>query len=217
VRVLVVEDEADLAGYVAEGLRDHGMAVDVALDGAQALEKVATNSYDLVVLDRDLPVVHGDAVCSALARSQESPLVLMLTASGDVDDRIEGLRLGADDYLPKPFAFAELVLRVRALGRRATGAHLVYRRGDLHVDLSRHRVNRAGRDIALTAKEFAVLEVLLAADEAVVTSEELLEKVWDEHADSFTNTVRVTMGRLRRKLGEPPLIETLIGVGYRMP
>jgi DNA-binding response OmpR family regulator len=217
VRVLVVEDEADLAGYVAEGLRDHGMAVDVALDGAQALEKVATNSYDLVVLDRDLPVVHGDAVCSALARSQESPLVLMLTASGDVDDRIEGLRLGADDYLPKPFAFAELVLRVRALGRRATGAHLVYRRGDLHVDLSRHRVTRAGRDIALTAKEFAVLEVLLAADEAVVTSEELLEKVWDEHADSFTNTVRVTMGRLRRKLGEPPLIETLIGVGYRMP
>jgi DNA-binding response OmpR family regulator len=141
----------------------------------------------------------------------------MLTASGDVDDRIEGLRLGADDYLPKPFAFAELVLRVRALGRRATGAHLVYRRGDLHVDLSRHRVTRAGRDIALTAKEFAVLEVLLAADEAVVTSEELLEKVWDEHADSFTNTVRVTMGRLRRKLGEPPLIETLIGVGYRMP
>jgi DNA-binding response OmpR family regulator len=217
MRVLVVEDEPDLAGYLAEGLRDHGMAVDVALDGAAALEKTTFNRYDLVVLDRDLPGVHGDSVCSTLTRSSPSPMVLMLTASGDVDDRIEGLRLGADDYLAKPFAFAELVLRVQALSRRAIGAPRLQQRGELRVDGPARRVTRAGRDVRLTAKEFAVLEVLLAADGAVVSSEELLERVWDEHADSFTNTVRVTLGRLRRKLGDPPLIETCIGVGYQLP
>jgi DNA-binding response OmpR family regulator len=217
MRVLVVEDHADLVEILLEGLRAEGMAVDAVTGGASALELLSVNEYDVVVLDRDLPDLPGDDVCRRLVTSEALTRVLMLTASGAVEDRVSGLGLGADDYLAKPFAFAELVARVRALGRRSRPAiPPVLTRDDLCVDTSRRTVHRAGQRLDLTAKEFGVLEVLLGADGAVVSSEELLERVWDAHADPFTNTVRVTMMRLRRKLGEPGLIETLPGAGYRM-
>ena len=214
MRVLVVEDHATLAGRIAQGLRQAGMAVDTAHDGAAALEAATQTAYDVIVLDRDLPLVHGDRVCRMLTGS--GPRILMLTAASDVEDRIDGLELGADDYLGKPFVFAELVARVRALSRRAPSAPPVLRRGDLAVDRARHRANRGSRALSLTRKEFGVLEMLLAADGALVSAEGLLEHVWDSKADPFSNIVSVTMARLRRKLGDPPLIETVVGKGYRM-
>ena len=214
MRVLVVEDHATLAGLIAQGLRQAGMAVDTAHDGAAALEAATQTAYDVIVLDRDLPLVHGDRVCRMLTGS--GPRILMLTAASDVEDRIDGLELGADDYLGKPFVFAELVARVRALSRRAPSAPPVLRRGDLAVDRARHRASRGSRSLSLTRKEFGVLEMLLAADGALVSAEGLLEHVWDSKADPFSNIVSVTMSRLRRKLGDPPLIETVVGKGYRM-
>ncbi|MBI2760692.1 MAG: response regulator transcription factor [Chloroflexi bacterium] len=217
MRILVVEDETVLAEAIARGLRREGLAVDVAYDGAVALEKAQVTPYDVIVLDRDLPVVHGDAVCHALIDGGDAARVLMLTAAGTLDDRVEGLNLGADDYLAKPFAFAELAARVRALGRRVREPMPpVLERGDVALNPARHTVTRAGSALALTAKEFGVLEELLRAGGAIVSAEDLLERVWDEQADPFTNTVRVTVMNLRRKLGEPPLIETVIGVGYRI-
>ena len=216
VRVLVVEDQKVLADRIAEGLRDQGMAVDVAYDGEAAIQATAVTAYDVIVLDRDLPRVHGDAVCASLVASPAKARILMLTAAAAVDDRVDGLNLGADDYLTKPFAFTELVARVRALSRRSPSAPPVAFRGDLVIDRVRHRVSRAGQPIALTKKEFGILEVLLAADGGVVSAEDLLEQVWDEHADPFSNTVSVTMSRLRRKLGSPPPIETVTGCGYRL-
>jgi len=214
MRVLVVEDHAILARRIAQGLGQAGMAVDAVHDGAAALDAAGATDYDVIVLDRDLPVVHGDRVCRTLAGC--GPRILMLTAAAEVDDRVDGLELGADDYLPKPFAFAELVARVRALSRRAPSLPPVLRHGDLAVDLARHRASRGGRSLSLTRKEFGLLEMLLAADGALVSAEALLEHVWDAHADPFSNTVSVTMARLRRKLGDPPLIETVVGKGYRM-
>jgi DNA-binding response OmpR family regulator len=216
VRVLIVEDEVRLAETIARGLRREGMAIDVAFDGAAALEKIAVNQYDAVVLDRNLPCVHGDDVCRQLAGEAERPGILMLTAAGGVDDRVDGLNLGADDYLPKPFAFVELVARLRALGRRC-GRVLppVLSRGDLELDPVNHSVKRAGRSVELTRKEFAILELLLAAD-GVVSTEELLERAWDENVNPFTNSVRVAVMTLRRKLGDPQPIETVTGVGYRL-
>jgi len=192
------------------------MAVDVAYDGASAMEVIAFTSYDVIVLDRDLPRVHGDAVCAQLVAGPATARILMLTAAAGVEDRVDGLNLGADDYLGKPFAFAELVARVRALARRAPSAAPVVRRGDLTVDRSRRRAHRAGREVVLTRKEFGVLETLLAADGGVVSAEELLEHVWDTTIDPFSNTVSVTVSRLRRKLGSPPVIETVVGSGYRV-
>lgn len=215
MRVLVVEDHATLARRVAEGLRQAGMATDVVHDGAAALDAVAITDYDVIVLDRDLPVVHGDRVCREIAGSG-GPRILMLTAASDVDDRIDGLELGADDYLGKPFVFAELVARIRALSRRTPSMPPVLRSGDLVLDRARHRAGRAGRSLSLTRKEFGILEMLLAADGAVVSAEELLEHVWDANADPFSNIVSVTMARLRRKLGDPPVIETVVGKGYRV-
>jgi DNA-binding response OmpR family regulator len=217
MRVLVVEDNAVVADAVAEGLRDQGMAVDVAYDGASGLEKVTVNDYDVVVLDRDLPRLHGDELCAQIVNSPCTSRILMLTAAGQVEDRVDGLNLGADDYLAKPFDFSELVARVRALARRSPSAPPVLTRGDLMVDRIRRAVTRAGRPVPLARKELGVLEVLVSADGGVVTSEQLLEQVWDEHADPFTNTVAVTVLRLRRKLGDPPLIDTVIGGGYRIP
>ena len=214
MRLLVVEDHATLADRIAQGLRQAGMAVDAVYDGAAALSVAAQTTYDVVVLDRDLPVIHGDRVCQTLAGS--GPRVLMLTAAGEVDDRVDGLELGADDYLPKPFDFAELVARVRALARRAPSAPPVLRRGDLTVDRARHRASRGSRALLLTRKEFGVLETLLAADGALVSAEELLEQVWDTNIDPFSNVVSVTLTRLRHKLGDPPIIETVVGKGYRM-
>jgi DNA-binding response OmpR family regulator len=217
VRVLVVEDQAELADDIADGLRDQGIGADVAYDGAMGIEKALMTAYDVVILDRDLPRVHGDAVCTTLAAAPSPARILLLTASGTVGDRVDGLNLGADDYLTKPFAFAELVARVRALSRRAPAAPPVTVRGDLVVDRARRRASRAGRPLSLTKKELAVLEELLVADGAVVSAEELLERVWDENADPFTRTVTVTLARLRRKLGVPELIETVVGSGYRLP
>ena len=214
MRVLVVEDHKTLAARIAQGLRQAAMAVDVVHDGAAALESAANTAYDVIVLDRDLPVVHGDRVCREVAGS--GPRILMLTAAADVEDRVDGLELGADDYLGKPFAFAELVARVRALSRRARSAPPVLRRGDLTVDRARHRASRGSRPLSLTRKEFGILEMLLAADGVVISAEELLEHVWGDDVDPFSNIVSVTMTRLRRKLGDPPLIETVIGKGYRM-
>jgi DNA-binding response OmpR family regulator len=214
MRVLVVEDHATLADRIAQGLRHAGMAVDTAYDGAAALSVAAQTAYDVIVLDRDLPVIHGDRVCQDLAGS--GPRVLMLTAAGDVEDRVGGLELGADDYLPKPFDFAELVARVRALARRAPSTPPVLRRGDLTVDRARHRASRGSRALSLTRKEFGVLETLLAADGALVSAEDLLERVWDANIDPFSNIVSVTLTRLRAKLGDPPLIDTVVGKGYRM-
>jgi DNA-binding response OmpR family regulator len=216
MRVLVAEDHTTLANRIAEGLRDAGMAVDVVHDGAAALARTGYTAYDVIVLDRDLPAVHGDQVCRSLAAAADGPRILMLTAAAGVDDRVDGLELGADDYLGKPFAFHELVARVRALGRRAPSAPPILHRCDLTVDRARHRASRGTRSLSLTRKEFGVLEMLVAADGAVVSAEELLEHVWDEHADPFTTIVSVTMARLRRKLGPPPLIETIVGTGYRM-
>lgn len=214
MRVLVVEDHVTLAQRIAEGLRDAGMAVDVVNDGAAAMVEAASTAYDVIVLDRDLPEVHGDQVCRSLAGG--AARILMLTAAAEVDDRVDGLELGADDYLGKPFAFHELVARIRALGRRAPSAPPVVRRGDLVVDRARHRASRGTRALSLTRKEFGILETLMAADGGVVSSEELLEHVWDANADPFSNIVSVTMTRLRRKLGPPPMIETVVGRGYRL-
>jgi DNA-binding response OmpR family regulator len=215
MRVLVAEDHATLAGRIVQGLRQAGMAVDAVHDGAAALAAVAQTAYDVIVLDRDLPVVHGDRVCRTVAGSG-GPRILMLTAAAGLEDRVEGLELGADDYLGKPFAFAELVARVRALSRRVPSMPPILRRGDLAVDLARHRASRGADPLSLTRKEFGILETLLAADGALVSAEELLEHVWDANADPFSNIVSVTMTRLRRKLGDPPLIETVVGKGYRI-
>jgi len=217
MRVLVVEDQQELAETVATGLRREGMAVDIALDGAAALQQLAIYGYDVVVLDRDLPGVHGDRVCAELVEQGSHARVLMLTASAGIEDRVVGLSLGADDYLPKPFAFAELVARIRALGRRARPAlPPVMRCGDLTLDPARRLVDRAGRRLELSTKELTVLELLLAAQGAVISPEELLERGWDAAADPFSNVVKVTISRLRRKLGEPQLIETVPGAGYRI-
>jgi DNA-binding response OmpR family regulator len=218
MRLLIAEDEVGLVEILLEGLRREGMAVDAVFDGAAALEQLTVNQYDVLVLDRDLPAVHGDEVCRALVADGLATRVLMLTAATAIGDRVAGLGLGADDYLSKPFAFAELVARIRALARR-TGPAVppVLCHGDLTVDPGRRTAMRAGRWLPLTQKEFGVLEVLLAARGAVVTSEDLLERVWDANADPFTNTVRVTVMRLRRKLGEPQPIRTVAGAGYQIP
>jgi DNA-binding response OmpR family regulator len=214
MRVLVAEDHVTLADRIAQGLRQAGMAVDAVHDGAAALEAAAQTGYDVIVLDRDLPAVHGDRVCRTLAGG--GPRILMLTAAAGVEDRVDGLELGADDYLGKPFALVELVARVRALARRAPSAPPVLRRADLSVDRARHRASRGDCPLSLTRKEFGILEILMAADGAVVSAEELLEHVWDAHADPFSNIVSVTLARLRRKLGDPPLIGTVVGKGYRV-
>lgn len=217
VRVLVVEDDEALADVIARGLRQEALAVDVAFDGGQAVTKTELNGYDVVVLDRDLPVVHGDEVCRRLTEQGRGERILMLTASGTLDERVTGLALGADDYLAKPFAMRELVARVRALGRRVPAlVPPVLRHTDLEVDTARRKVVRGGRELSLTRKEFGVLEVLMAADGQVVSAEELLEKVWDENTDPFTNAIRITVMTLRRKLGDPPMIETVVGVGYKL-
>jgi DNA-binding response OmpR family regulator len=217
MRVLVVEDEQRLADAIARGLRAEGMAVDVAYDGTDGHEKSSYTRYDVVVLDRDLPGMHGDDLLAELVSSGDITRVLMLTASSGLDARVEGLSAGADDYLAKPFAFPELVARVRALGRRATpAAPPVLRAGNVELDPARRLVSRAGAPVELTRKEFGVLEVLMSAAGTVVSSEELLERVWDENADPFTTTVRVTVMTLRRKLGEPGLIDTVVGAGYRV-
>jgi two-component system, OmpR family, response regulator VanR len=215
--VLVAEDERRVADAVARGLRREGMAVDVAYDGATALDKARLYPYDVVVLDRDLPEMHGDEVCRTLREEEPDSRVLMLTAADGVDDLVDGLSIGADDYMPKPFAFAELVARLRALARRAHPAHpATLRSADVELDPARRTVTRAGRAIELTPKEFAVLEALMTADGAVVSNEELVERVWDENADPFTNSVRMTVLRLRRKLGAPSVVETVKGAGYRV-
>lgn len=217
MRVLIVEDHEELAGTLATGLAREGMAVDVSLDGADALYRAEVHDYDVVVLDRDLPGMHGDDVCRALTTSGRGTRVLMLTASGTVADRVAGLGMGADDYLPKPFAFAELVARIRALGRRSQPAlPPVLEHGGIRLDPARRTVTRDGRRLELGPKEFAVLELLLSARGAVVSAERLLEKAWDEAADPFTQSVKVTVSRLRRKLGDPPLIETVPQAGYRI-
>ncbi|MCZ7424987.1 response regulator transcription factor [Micromonospora sp. WMMA1949] len=217
MRVLVVEDERNLADAIARGLRKRGMAVDVAYDGNAGHEAAFVTRYDVVILDRDLPGVHGDRICADLAASGALTRVLMLTASGTVADRVEGLQLGADDYLAKPFAFDELVARVQALGRRATpAAPPVLEVADLVLDPARREVSRGGVPLDLTNKEFGVLAELLKARGAVVSSEELLERVWDANTDPFTTIVRVTVMTLRKKLGDPPLIDTVVGAGYRI-
>jgi len=217
MRVLVVEDHELLARTLGTGLRREGMAVDVVLDGDDALEHLAVTRYDVVVLDRDLPGVHGDDVCRRLVAWGSATRVLMLTAASTVKDRVTGLSLGADDYLPKPFDFAELVARVRALGRRAVPPiPPTLECGDLTVDPNNRAAFRAGRRLTLSPKELAVLECLLSHAGAVVSAEELLEQVWDEAANPFTNTVKTTIGRLRAKLGEPQLIETVREGGYRV-
>ncbi|WP_447002543.1 response regulator transcription factor [Saccharothrix isguenensis] len=217
MRVLVVEDEVMLAEAIAEGLRQQAMAVDVCFDGAAATERVALTSYDVVVLDRDLPSVHGDEVCRTIIAGHNDTRVIMLTAARNVMERVHGLGIGADDYLTKPFALAELVARVQALGRRARPAlPPVLRWAGIEMNVPRHQVLREDRFIHLSRKEFAVLEVLMRADGAVVSAEELLEQAWDEHVDPFTNAVRVTMMTLRKKLGQPAVIRTVPGVGYQL-
>jgi DNA-binding response OmpR family regulator len=217
VRVLVVEDVRRLADDIAEGLRDQAMAVDVAYDGLDAAAKLELNRYDVVVLDRDLPGLHGDTICRMITESADPAMVLMLTAAGSPADRVAGLGIGADDYLSKPFHFPELVLRVRGLARRKPTAHpRVLRLAGIELDPVRRVVTRDGRPKDLSIKEFALLEALMKAAPAVLSAEDLLEQVWDENADPFTKTVQVTIGRLRRKLGEPGIIETIPGVGYRI-
>lgn len=217
MRVLVVEDDEELAENIALGLRRADMATDVNFDGQSALERALVNPYDVIVLDRDLPVLHGDRVCEALRANEVRARVLMLTASGSVEDRVEGLGLGADDYLPKPFAFAELVARIRALARRAQPAvGPLLEHDDLVLDSAKHEVIRHGRNLDLAPKEFAVLQLLLEANGRVVPAEELLERVWDDATDPFTSSVKVTISRLRAKLGEPPLIETVSRSGYKI-
>ncbi|GAA1408300.1 response regulator transcription factor [Catellatospora coxensis] len=215
--MLVVEDARALAEVVAEGLRDQGMAVDVAYDGLAAAAKLDVNAYEVVVLDRDLPGIHGDTLCQMITERDERPMVLMLTAAVAPGDRVSGLTLGADDYLGKPFHFPELVLRVRALARRRPTARArTLRAAGVELDPVRRTATRDGRPLDLSVKEFALLEALLSASPAFRSTEDLLEQVWDEHADPFTNTVTVTVGRLRRKLGSPPIITTTPGVGYRI-
>jgi DNA-binding response OmpR family regulator len=217
VRVLIAEDEQRLADAIARGLRREGMAVDLAPDGTDALVKARIIRYDVVVLDRELPGLHGDEVCRAVRDERPETGILMLTAAGTLEDLVEGLSLGADDYLAKPFRFGELVARIRALARRSSPSlPPVLSHGDIELDPARRVVTRAGRDVELTRKEFAVLEVLMAAEQATVSAEQLLERVWDEHTDPFTNVVRMTIMTLRRKLGEPQVVSTVIGVGYRM-
>lgn len=217
MRVLIVEDEEVMARAIARGLRGEGMAVDVALDGESGLQKALVNDYDVVILDRNLPIMHGDEVCSRLSDAQGETRILMLTAAGGLRDKVAGLNLGADDYLGKPFAFEELTARVRALARRTCPPRPpILRRRDVELDPASRRATRDGRELTLTKKEFGVLEALLAADGAVVSSEVLLEKVWDDDTDPFSNVVRVTIMTLRRKLGKPQLIATIMGVGYRL-
>jgi DNA-binding response OmpR family regulator len=217
VRVLVVEDHAELAETIANGLRREGMAVDVANDGEQALYNAQVYEYDVLVLDRDLPKLHGDEVTARMIEAGARPRILMLTASGEVQDRVEGLSIGADDYLTKPFAFAELVARVRALARRAQPALApMLEAGDVRLDPGRRLVTRDGQRVDLSAKEFTVLELLMSTGGAVLQTEEILARAWDEAADPFSNVVKVTISRLRRKLGDPPLIETVPGGGYRI-
>ena len=218
MRILVVEDERMLAGAIVEWLRRESFAVDVVYDGAAALERVGVNDYDVVVLDRDLPLVHGDEVCRAIVDGDSTARVLMLTAAVAIRERVAGLAIGADDYLGKPFAFAELSARVHALTRRSRPAvPPVLERSGIRLDPVRRQVDRDGRRVDLANREFAVLAELLRAEGAVVSAETLLEKAWDENIDPFTNAVRVTMMKLRRKLGEPPLVETVPGAGYRLP
>ncbi|MGW4467975.1 response regulator transcription factor [Micromonospora sp. NPDC004704] len=217
MRVLVVEDAVSLADVLAEGLRDQGMAVDLAHDGLAAAAKLDLNAYDVVVLDRDLPGIHGDTLCQMITEHDNRAMVLMLTAAASPGDRVSGLTLGADDYLAKPFHFPELVLRVRALARRQPAARArTLRVAGLELDPVRRTATRDGRHLDLSVKEFALLEALLRASPAFLSTEDLLEQVWDENADPFTNTVTVTLGRLRRKLGSPPIITTTPTVGYRI-
>jgi DNA-binding response OmpR family regulator len=217
MRVLIVEDHRELAATIAVGLRREGMAVDIVFDGEAALAHTERESYDVVVLDRDLPKVHGDDVCRTLVAGGSGVRILMLTAADAIEDRVEGLSLGADDYLPKPFAFAELVARIRALARRSGPALApILVAGDIRLDPAQRAATRAGRRLELSPREFALLETLLAAEGAPLTTEELLARVWDEYADPFSNVVKVTVARLRRKLGDPPAIETVPGAGYRV-
>lgn len=217
MRVLVIEDDVEMAEAIGVGLRRAQMAVDLAFDGAAGSERAATTDYDVVVLDRDLPVMHGDEVCAELAAAGGRARILMLTAAGTTDDLVDGLGLGADDYLPKPFDFPVLVARIRALARRARPAlPPVVHREDLEIDLGRRRVTRSGRAIPLTPKEFSVLEILVGAEGRAVSAEELLERAWDENADPFTQAVKITISRLRAKLGDPPVIETVPQAGYRI-
>jgi DNA-binding response OmpR family regulator len=217
MRVLVVEDSKSLAEVLVEGLRDQGMAVDAAHDGLEAAAKLDLNPYDVVVLDRDLPGIHGDVLCQMITDRDQRAMVLMLTAAGAPGDRVTGLGLGADDYLGKPFHFPELVLRIRALARRQPSARSRrLRLAGIELDPLRRTVTRDGRHLDLSVKEFGVLEALMLAAPAFLRAEDLLERVWDEQADPFTNTVTVTIGRLRKKLGDPPVISTTPGVGYRI-
>lgn len=217
MRILVVEDERLLADALATGLRREGMAVDVAYDGMAGHERVTVHDYDVVVLDRDLPRMHGDALCREVVAARPDVRVLMLTAAAEVADRVGGLGLGADDYLGKPFVFAELVARVRALGRRSRQAvPPVLEHDGLRLDPARRELTRDGKPVRLGRKELGVLEELMRAAGAVVSAEQLLEKVWDEHADPFSNVVRVTVMTLRKKLGEPPVVHTVVGAGYRL-
>jgi DNA-binding response OmpR family regulator len=217
MRVLIVEDEMMLADTTADGLRDQAIAVDVAYDGADALFRASYNEYDVIVLDRDLPTVHGDDVCRQLVAARNPPRILMLTAADDVDEKIDGLSLGADDYLTKPFVFGELVARVRALARRSRPAlPPVLNRAGIMLDPRQRTVTRNGRQVTLTNKEFAVLEELLRAQGAVVSVEQLLSRAWDENLDPFSNVVRVIVATLRKKLGDPPVIQTVTGAGYRL-
>ena len=217
MRVLVVEDEQLLADAIARGLRRESMAVDVVYDGREAWERIGVNDYDVAVLDRDLPGMHGDELCRRIVEAGGATRILMLTASSEVSDRVAGLSLGADDYLGKPFAFSELVARVRALGRRAMPlVPPVLEASGVRLDPARREVTRDGKAVSLAPKEFAVLEVLMRADGAAVSAEQLLEKAWDENADPFTNVVRVTVMTLRRRLGEPQVIKTVPGAGYRI-
>lgn len=217
MRVLVVEDIPRHANRIAEGLRDQGFAVDVAYDGREAMTKVDLHPYDVVLLDRDLPEIHGDQLCRLITRTEDPPMILMLTAAGAPGDRVHGLALGADDYLPKPFHFPELVLRIRALARRKPNAQSrVLGVAGIELDPMSGTVTRNGRPVRLTAKERAVLEALLKASPGALSAERLLEQAWDENVDPFTNTVKVTVARLRRKLGQPNVIHTTPGVGYRI-
>jgi DNA-binding response OmpR family regulator len=217
MRVLVVEDMPRHANRIAEGLRDQGMAVDVAYDGHEASAKLGLNPYDVVLLDRDLPGIHGDRLCQIAATTEDPPMILMLTAAGAPDDRVTGLALGADDYLPKPFHFPELVLRIRALARRKPAARArTLRAAGVELDPLTGAVTHDGRAIELSRKERAVLEALLMASPRALSAERLLEQAWDENVDPFTNTVKVTIARLRRKLGPPDIIRTTPGVGYNI-
>ncbi|MGB8880234.1 MAG: response regulator transcription factor [Solirubrobacteraceae bacterium] len=216
MRVLVVEDEPRFANTIAEGLRDQGMAVDVAYDGLEAAGKLNLYPYDVIVLDRDLPGIHGDTLCRMITGSNDPAMILMLTAAGTPAERVAGLTLGADDYLTKPFHFAELVLRVHALARRKPAQYRTLKAAGIELDPLRRTVTRDGRQLDLSAKEFGVLECLLKASPGALSAERLLEQAWDENVDPFTNTVRVTMGRLRRKLGEPHVIQNTPGIGYRI-